>query len=103
MTMTGDALRTTSIFRFRSVEKGDFSELFCSVSQRVEINFIFSNFRILHSSCNVKKPKTNVKFSKRSRNKHRLNRFNPKGDSFIENQLMTMAGNALRTTSISIH
>jgi hypothetical protein len=32
---------------------------------------INANFRILHSSCNVKKPKTNVKFSKRSRNKHR--------------------------------
>jgi hypothetical protein len=38
----------------------------------VQINFIFSNFRILHSSCNVKKPKTNVKCSKKSWNKHRL-------------------------------
>ena len=39
------------------VEKRTFGELFCSVSQRVQMNLIFSdNIHILCLSCNVKKP-----------------------------------------------
>ena len=43
----------------------------CPVSQRVQMNFIFSdNAHILYLSCNVKKQtKTNAKLSKKSRNK----------------------------------
>jgi hypothetical protein len=43
---------------------------FWPVSQRVQINFIFTdNERILSLSCNVKMSKTNAKLSEKSRNK----------------------------------
>ena len=49
-----------------------FDEFFFPVSQRVEINYIFSdNIRILFLSWYVKSPKETVKLSKKSRNKRR--------------------------------
>ena len=51
-------------------------EFFLPVSQRVEMNYIFSdNVRILYLSCYVKSPKETVKLSKKSRNKRCSNRF----------------------------
>jgi hypothetical protein len=53
-----------------------FDEFFFPVSQRVEINYIFSdNIRILFLSWYVKSPKETVKLSKKSRNKRRSYRF----------------------------
>jgi hypothetical protein len=53
-----------------------FDEFFLPVSQRVEMNYIFSdNIRILYLSCYVKSPKETVKLSKMSRNKRRSYRF----------------------------
>jgi hypothetical protein len=50
--------------------------IFQYVSQRVQINVIFSdNVRILSLSCNIKKFKTSVKFLENSRSKRRSNRF----------------------------
>jgi hypothetical protein len=47
-----------------------FDEFFLPVSQRVEMNYIFSdNVRILYLSCYFKCPKETVKLSKKSRNK----------------------------------
>jgi hypothetical protein len=47
-----------------------FDEFFLPVSQRVEMNYIFSdNVRILYLSCYFKSPKETVKLSKKSRNK----------------------------------
>ena len=46
-------------------------QAFLSFFQRVQMNFIFSNnVYILCLSCNVKKPKTTVKSSKKRINKH---------------------------------
>ena len=51
-------------------------EFFLPVSQRVEMNYIFSdNVRILYLSCYVKSTKETVKLSKKSRNKRCSNRF----------------------------
>jgi hypothetical protein len=51
-------------------------EFFLPVSQRVEMNYIFSdNIRILYLSWYVKSPKATVKLSKKSRNKRRSYRF----------------------------
>ena len=51
-------------------------ELFLPVLQQVQINYIFTdNVGMLCLSCNVKKSKTIVKFSEKSRNKSRSNRF----------------------------
>ena len=56
----------------RNVLNRGFGELFCPVSQRVQMNLIFpDNVHILCLSCNIKKPKTTAKLSKESRNKHR--------------------------------
>jgi len=53
-----------------------FDEIFLPVSQRVEINYIFSdNVRILYLSCYFKSPKETVKLSKKSRNKRCSYRF----------------------------
>jgi hypothetical protein len=53
-----------------------FDEFFVPVSQRVEMNYIFSvNIRILYLSWYVKSPKATVKLSKKSRNKRRSFRF----------------------------
>ena len=53
-----------------------FDEIFLPVSQRVEMNYIFSdNVRILYLSCYFKSPKETVKLSKKSRNKRCSNRF----------------------------
>ena len=50
--------------------------LFWPVSQRVQINFIFTdNERILNLLCNVKMSKTTAKLSEKSRNKRRSDRF----------------------------
>ena len=50
--------------------------IFLPVSQRVEINYIFSdNIRILYLSWYVKSPKETVKLSEKSRNKRRSYRF----------------------------
>ena len=57
-------------------EMGAFGESFCPVSQKVEMNYIFSdNGRTLCSSCNVNKLKTTAILSKKSRNKCRSHRF----------------------------
>ena len=56
----------------------NFDEFFLPVSQRVEMNYIFSdNIRILYLSWYVmiKSPKETVKLSKKSRNKRRSYRF----------------------------
>jgi len=56
----------------RNVLNRGFGELFCPVSQRVQMNLMFpDNVHILYLSCNIKKPKTTAKLSKESRNKHR--------------------------------
>ena len=53
-----------------------FDEFFLPVSQRVEMNYIFSdNVRILYLSCYFKSPKETAKLSKKSRNKRCFNRF----------------------------
>jgi hypothetical protein len=53
-----------------------FDEFFLPVSQRVEMNYIFSdNIRILYLSWYVKSPKETVKLSKKSRNKRPSYRF----------------------------
>ena len=53
-----------------------FDEFFVPVSQRVEMNYIFSdNIRILYLSWYVKSPKGTVKLSKKSRNKRRSYHF----------------------------
>ena len=53
-----------------------FDEFFLPVSQRVEMNYIFSdNIRILYISWYVKSPKETVKLSKKSRNKRCSYRF----------------------------
>ena len=53
-----------------------FDEFFLPVSQRVEMNYIFSdNVRILYLSCYFKSPKETVKLSKKSRNKRCSYRF----------------------------
>ena len=53
-----------------------FDEFFLPVSQRVEMNYIFSdNVRILYLSCYFKSPKETVKLSKKSRNKQCSYRF----------------------------
>ena len=53
-----------------------FDEFFLPVSQRVEMDYIFSdNVRILYLSCYFKSPKKTVKLSKKSRNKRCSNRF----------------------------
>ena len=53
-----------------------FDEFFVPVSQRVEINYIFSvNILILYLSWYVKSPKVTVKLSKKSRNKRLSYRF----------------------------
>ena len=53
-----------------------FDEFFLPFSQRVEMNYIFSdNVRILLLSCYFKSPKETVKLSKKSRNKRCSNRF----------------------------
>jgi hypothetical protein len=53
-----------------------FDEFFLPVSQRVEMDYIFSdNVRILYLSCYFKSPKETVKLSKKSRNKRCSNRF----------------------------
>ena len=50
--------------------------IFLPVSQRVEINYIFSdNIRILYLSWYVKSPKETVKLSEKSRNKRCSYRF----------------------------
>jgi hypothetical protein len=50
--------------------------IFLPVSQRVEINYIFSdNIRILYLSWYVKSPKETVKLSEKSRNKRLSYRF----------------------------
>ena len=54
----------------------NFDEFFLPVSERVEMNYIFSdNIRILYLSWYVKSPKETVKLSKKSRNKRRSYRF----------------------------
>ena len=51
-------------------------EFFLPVSQRVEMNYIFSdNARIFYLSCYFKSPKETVKSSKKSRNRRCSNRF----------------------------
>ena len=51
----------------KRVGKRDFGELFCPVSQQVQINFKSSdNVRILFLSCNVNSQKTTAKLSKRA-------------------------------------
>ena len=53
-----------------------FDEFFLPVSQRVEMNYIFSdNIRILYLSWYVKSLKATVKLSEKSRNKCCSNRF----------------------------
>ena len=53
-----------------------FDEFFLPVSQRGEMNYIFSdNIRILYISWYVKSPKETVKLCKKSRNKPRSYRF----------------------------
>jgi hypothetical protein len=53
-----------------------FDEFFLPVSQRVEMNYIFSdNVRMLYLSCYFKIPKETVKLSKKSRNKRCSYRF----------------------------
>jgi hypothetical protein len=54
-----------------------FDEFCLPLSQRVEMNYIFSdNVRILYISCYLfKGPKETVKLSKKSRNKRYSNRF----------------------------
>jgi hypothetical protein len=53
-----------------------FDEFFLPVSQRVEMNYIFSdNVCILYLSCYFKSPKETVNLSKKSKNKHCSNRF----------------------------
>jgi hypothetical protein len=53
-----------------------FDEFFLPVSQRVEMNYIFSdNARIFYLSCYFKSPKETVKSSKKSRNRRCSNRF----------------------------
>ena len=54
----------------------NFDEFFLPVSQRVEMNYIFSdNVRILYLSCYFKSPKETVELSKKSRNKRCSYRF----------------------------
>jgi hypothetical protein len=61
---------------FRKRQKVSLCELFLPVLQQVQINYIFTdNVGMLCLSCNVKKSKTIVKFSEKSRNKRRSNRF----------------------------
>ena len=53
-----------------------FDEFFLPVSQRVEMNYIFSdNVRILYLSCYFKSPIETVKLFKKSRNKRCSYRF----------------------------
>ena len=53
-----------------------FDEFFLPVSQRVEMNYIFSdNVRILYLSCYFKSPKETVKSSKKIRNTSCFYRF----------------------------
>jgi hypothetical protein len=53
-----------------------FDEFSLPVSQRMEMNYIFSdNIHILYLSWYVKSPKETVKLSKKSRNKRRSYRF----------------------------
>jgi hypothetical protein len=53
-----------------------FDEFYVPVSQRVEMNYIFSdNIHILYLSWYVKSPKETVKLSKKSRNKRPSYRF----------------------------
>jgi hypothetical protein len=53
-----------------------FDKFFLPVSQRVEMNYIFSdNIRILYLSWYVKSPKETIKLSKKSRNNRRSYRF----------------------------
>ena len=60
----------------KQAEKLVFCELFCSVSQRVQMNYIFSdNAHILCLSCNVQMPKTIAKQSKMSKNKRHTHHF----------------------------
>ena len=49
---------------WKPVEKWPCGELFCRVSQRIQIDYIFSNnVGILYLSCNVKNPKATIKKS----------------------------------------
>ena len=53
-----------------------FDEFFLPVSQRVEMNYIFSdNVRMLYLSCYFKRPKETVTLSEKSRNKRCYYRF----------------------------
>jgi hypothetical protein len=53
----------------KQLQKRTFGKFFNPVSQRVQMNFIFSdNVHILCLSCNVKKLKSTAKLSKISRN-----------------------------------
>ena len=57
-------------FRSRKENEAFMVVYFWPVSQRVQINFIFTdNECILSLSCNVKMSKTNAKLSEKSRNK----------------------------------
>ena len=62
---------------FGGVKRGrEKNRPYIPVSQRVEINYIFSdNVRILYLSCYFKSPKETVKLSEKSRNKRCSYRF----------------------------
>ena len=54
----------------KQVEKQAFVELFCPISQWVQINYIFSNnVHILCLSYHIKKTKTTAKLTRKNRNK----------------------------------
>ena len=68
----------TYIVENKKITYTSFDEFFLSVSQRVEMNYIFSDnmyVRILYLSWYVKGPKETVKLSKKSRNKRLSYRF----------------------------
>jgi hypothetical protein len=68
----------TYIVENKKITYTSFDEFFLPVSQRVEMNYIFSDnmyVRILYLSWYVKGPKETVKLSKKSRNKRLSYRF----------------------------
>ena len=63
-------------FRNRKRREPLGDELFCPVSQQVQINFVFiDHVRILCLSCNVKKSKTTTKIAGNIGNRHNFNNF----------------------------
>jgi hypothetical protein len=76
--MNSEILNSKELYRQYTYIVGKYKiylyELFCPVSQHVQINYIFPNYVcILYLSCNIKNPKTTAKLSKKSKNKHHSN------------------------------